>query len=215
MKPYPAAAAFAIAFAFALFLSSSVPAHAETPAQRRQQAERVVEKFRMAIANKDKDSFMKLFLREDITWVAALDDASLARIKARRADKSLPGPKKNRQRLAARVHRRYRPGFGTAPGNLRQRPHRCRRRRRPGLVRLQFQGRGLPRELGQGRLAPGAHGRRLEDRVGDLVDDAQSGAAAIGGGQVGLLWRPARSKRARLKMAMGPTWAPLPPSPPR
>ncbi|WP_313706377.1 hypothetical protein [Massilia sp.] len=90
MKPYPAAAAFAIA----LFLSSSVTAHAETPAQSRQQVERVVEKFRMAIANKDKDSFMKLFLREDITWVAALDDASLARIKARRADKSLPCPKK-------------------------------------------------------------------------------------------------------------------------
>ena len=80
--------------AVALFLTAGMPAYAEIPAQSRQRIEGVVEQFRMAIVNKDKDSFMKLFLREDITWAAAFDDASLERIKARRKDKSLPDPKK-------------------------------------------------------------------------------------------------------------------------
>lgn len=83
-----------LSLAVALFLTAAMPARAETPAQSRQRIEGVVEQFRAAIVNKDKDSFMKLFLREDITWAAAFDDASLERIKARRKDKSLPDPKK-------------------------------------------------------------------------------------------------------------------------
>jgi len=80
--------------ALALLLAPGAPAHAETSAQSHQRIEGVVEQFRMAIVNKDKDSFMKLFLREDITWSAVFDDASLERIKARRKDKNQPGPKK-------------------------------------------------------------------------------------------------------------------------
>ncbi|ATQ77059.1 hypothetical protein CR152_22980 [Massilia violaceinigra] len=90
MKFFPAASGFAIA----MVLSTALPAHANAPAESRQQIERIVEKFRVAVVNKDKDSFMKLFLREDITWVASFDDASLERIMARRTDKSLPRPKK-------------------------------------------------------------------------------------------------------------------------
>lgn len=63
-----------------------LPAHADAPAQSRQQIEKVVEKFRLAIVNKDKDNFMRLFLREDITWSAAYEDASLDRIMARRTN---------------------------------------------------------------------------------------------------------------------------------
>lgn len=84
----------ASSLALALVVTSVFPAHAETPAQSRQAIEGVVEQFRAAIANKDKEGFMRLFLREDITWSAAFDDASLERIKARRKDKSQPGPKK-------------------------------------------------------------------------------------------------------------------------
>ncbi|NHZ92437.1 nuclear transport factor 2 family protein [Massilia sp. CCM 8733] len=80
--------------ALALLMCTTLPAHADAPAQSRQQIEKVVEKFRLAIVNKDKDNFMKLFLREDITWAAAYEDASLDRIMARRTNKALPRPKK-------------------------------------------------------------------------------------------------------------------------
>lgn len=90
MRFIPAATSLAVA----LFLSSALPAHADAPAQSRQQIEKVVEKFRLAIVNKDKEGFMKLFLRDDITWAAAYEDASLDGIMARRTDKSLPRPKK-------------------------------------------------------------------------------------------------------------------------
>lgn len=90
MKFFPAASGLAIA----IFLSTALPAQANAPAESRQQIERIVEKFRLAIVNKDKGSFMKLFLREDITWAAAYEDASLDRIMAKRTDKSRPRPKK-------------------------------------------------------------------------------------------------------------------------
>ena len=41
------------------------------------------ETFRRSIIDKDKDSFLKLFLREDITWSAAFTDASIDRMHAR------------------------------------------------------------------------------------------------------------------------------------
>lgn len=97
MKCLPAASGLALAHALALamFLSSAPPAHAEAPSESRRQIEKIVEQFRVAIVNKDKDSFMKLFLREDITWASAYEDASLDRIMANRTDKSLPRPKKS------------------------------------------------------------------------------------------------------------------------
>lgn len=90
LKSIPAASAFALA----MLLPAALPAHAHAPAESRQQIEKIVEQFRLAIVNKDKDGFMKLFLREDITWASAYDDASLDGIMARRGDKSLPRPKK-------------------------------------------------------------------------------------------------------------------------
>lgn len=76
------------------FLTAAQPARAEAPADSRRQIERVIEQFRTAVTKKDRDGFMKLFLREDITWSSAYDDASLDTIMARRKDKTLPRPKK-------------------------------------------------------------------------------------------------------------------------
>ena len=84
-----------VSLAVVLISSSVQPAHADTASESRQAINRIVESFRKAIINKDKDGFMKLFLREDITWDATIDDASLERIMAGRTDKSLPRPKKS------------------------------------------------------------------------------------------------------------------------
>jgi ketosteroid isomerase-like protein len=67
---------------------------AQQPANGKQDIERVIEVFRTSIINKDKDAFMKLFLREDITWVGVTTDASIEMLYAGRKDASLPRPKK-------------------------------------------------------------------------------------------------------------------------
>jgi ketosteroid isomerase-like protein len=49
----------------------------------KQEIERVIETFRTAIINKDKDAFLKLLLREDIPWVGVNSDAAVKLIAAR------------------------------------------------------------------------------------------------------------------------------------
>ena len=77
-----------------LSLSTPLPALAQNPAADKQQIEAIVETFRMAIINKDPDSFMKLFLHEDITWSGVMSDGSLERINASIKDPAEPRPKK-------------------------------------------------------------------------------------------------------------------------
>lgn len=80
-----------------LFLSAASPAWAQSKPEHHRQIEEIVETFRTAIINKDKDSFMKLFLRDNITWSATFTDASMARshARARAKDPSRPPPPKN------------------------------------------------------------------------------------------------------------------------
>ena len=61
----------------------------------KQQIEGVIETFRKAIIDKDQDSFLKLFLKEDITWTGVTTDASIERIYATRPDPKLKRPKKS------------------------------------------------------------------------------------------------------------------------
>jgi hypothetical protein len=68
--------------ALALALGNSTPAQATLIDD--QAIRQVIETFRTAIITKDKARFAPLFLFEKITWQAVLDEASLARIKAKR-----------------------------------------------------------------------------------------------------------------------------------
>ena len=47
---------------------------------------------RAAIINKDEEAFLKLFVREDITWTSVLADASIERIYANRPKPELKRP---------------------------------------------------------------------------------------------------------------------------
>lgn len=84
----------AACLASSLFFSFQQHARAQAPAADRQQIEAIVETFRTAIINKDKDSFMKLFLHENITWSGVTTDASLEHLYASRKDPKLPRPRK-------------------------------------------------------------------------------------------------------------------------
>ena len=83
-----------LAFSVAIASSALPSAQANGIAESRREIERVVENFRAAIVDKDQKSFMGLFLRDEITWVAVIDDASLNAIVARRTDKRRPRPDK-------------------------------------------------------------------------------------------------------------------------
>lgn len=84
----------ATCLSLALLLSAPQSSFAQDPAGK-QEIERVIESFRKAIIDKDQDSFLKLFLKEDITWTGATTDASIERLYATRPDPKLPRPKKN------------------------------------------------------------------------------------------------------------------------
>lgn len=77
-------------------LMLSVPNHAvaQSPGNGKQEIESIVETFRTAVINKDTATFMRLFLREDITWAGVFTDASVDRFYARRKDPKLPRPPK-------------------------------------------------------------------------------------------------------------------------
>lgn len=90
MKSFIAAASLTIG------LLLSVPHHAvaQSPADGKQEIERIIETFRTAIISKDTARFMGLFLREDITWTGVFTDASVDRFYAKRKDPKLPRPPK-------------------------------------------------------------------------------------------------------------------------
>ena len=67
-----------------------LPASAQVADKGRQQIEGVVDAFRTAIINKDKEKFMQLFLREETTWVTSVTDRSRDMIHASHSDKPRP-----------------------------------------------------------------------------------------------------------------------------
>ncbi|MET0983198.1 MAG: hypothetical protein ABWY02_13935 [Telluria sp.] len=83
----------AACLSIALLLAAPQPALAQDAAGK-QEIERVIETFRKAIIDKDQDSFLKLFLKEDITWTGVTTDASIERLYATRPDPRLKRPKK-------------------------------------------------------------------------------------------------------------------------
>jgi hypothetical protein len=56
------------------------------------QIERVIESFRAAIAKKDEEAFLRLFLREDITWTGVITDATIERMYANRPQPEMKRP---------------------------------------------------------------------------------------------------------------------------
>lgn len=89
MKPVLAASALCLT----LFATLPRQALAENPAHSRQKIEAVIEAFKNALADKDKEGFMRLFLREDITWVGVYTDGSVARYRAGLKDPNEQTPK--------------------------------------------------------------------------------------------------------------------------
>ena len=89
MKLVPVSAALCLA----LFAALPRAALAENPLESRQKIEAVIQAFGKALAAKDKEGFMRLFLREDITWVGVYTDGSVARYRARLKDPKEPTPK--------------------------------------------------------------------------------------------------------------------------
>ncbi|MGX4642916.1 YybH family protein [Massilia sp. SYSU DXS3249] len=85
---------FATCLSLSLLLFAPHMAFAQD-ATGKQEIERVIETFRKAIIDKDQDTFLKLFLKEDITWSGVTTDASIERIYANRPDPKLPRPKKS------------------------------------------------------------------------------------------------------------------------
>ncbi len=63
-------------------------------ADGQQQIREVIETFRSAIINKDRDAFLKLFLKEDITWSGVTSDASIERMYASRPKPEMKRPPK-------------------------------------------------------------------------------------------------------------------------
>ena len=62
------------------------------PADSKAQIEQVVETFRTAIINKDEETFLKLFLKEDTTWAGVTTDASIERLYANRPKPEMKRP---------------------------------------------------------------------------------------------------------------------------
>jgi hypothetical protein len=160
------------ALCLTLFAGAPQPAHAENPAESRQKIDAVIKAFAKALVDKDKEGFMRLFLREDITWVGVYTDGSLARYRA-----SLKDPKEASPKTESSTPRKFIEKIVRAPEahrNLRERAHRYRRRDGASAVRLQLHGRQLSQQLGQGKLADGPHRERVENCRSDLVGGRES-----------------------------------------
>ena len=83
----------ATCLSLSILMSTPHWACAETPAGK-QQIEGVIETFRKAIIDKDKESFLKLFTSENITWSGVLPDASIQVLYASRPKPEMPPPHK-------------------------------------------------------------------------------------------------------------------------
>jgi hypothetical protein len=77
-----------------LLFGAILSASAQVTDNGKQQIEGVVEAFRTAIINKDKEKFMGLFLREETTWITSVTERSRDLMMARRSDKTAPRPSK-------------------------------------------------------------------------------------------------------------------------
>jgi hypothetical protein len=84
----------AVCLAIGLALSTPGLASAQEPVQSRQQIESVIETFRTAIIKKEKEAFLKLFLKEDITWSGVTTDASIKMMYAKRPRPEMAPPSK-------------------------------------------------------------------------------------------------------------------------
>ncbi len=73
--------AIAITLALSLLVLSPQRVFAQNT-EDKAQIEKIIESFRTSIVNKDEDGFLKLFLKEDITWTGVTTDASIARLHA-------------------------------------------------------------------------------------------------------------------------------------
>lgn len=82
---------FATVLALTMFVLAPQAVFAQD-AKDRQQIEQVIERFRTAIIDKDKDAFMALFLKEDITWSGVTTDASIERMYAARPKPEMRRP---------------------------------------------------------------------------------------------------------------------------
>lgn len=89
MKLAPVSAALCLV----LFAALPRTALAENPVESRQKIEAVIQAFGKALADKDKEGFLRLFLREDITWVGVYTEGSVARYRAGLKDPKEPSPK--------------------------------------------------------------------------------------------------------------------------
>ena len=83
----------AVILALSVFIMSPQHVYAQNT-EGKAQIEKVIENFRIAIASKDEDGFMKLFLKEDITWTGVTTDASIARLYANRPQPAMKPPRK-------------------------------------------------------------------------------------------------------------------------
>lgn len=81
--------------ALSLTMLAALPQHAraEDPVESRKQIEAVIKAFGKAMVDRDRDGFLRLFLREDITWVGSYTDGSVARYRASLKDPKEPSPK--------------------------------------------------------------------------------------------------------------------------
>ncbi|NVD97740.1 hypothetical protein [Massilia sp. BJB1822] len=77
-------------FIASLFVSICLPASAQVADSGKQQIEGIIEAFRTAIINKDKEKFMQLFLREEITWITSVTERSRDLTMARHGNKPRP-----------------------------------------------------------------------------------------------------------------------------
>ena len=73
-----------------LISSLCLPAGAQESGSARAQVEGVVEAFRTAIIEKDKEKFMQLFLRENTTWITSVTERSRDLTMARHPGKPRP-----------------------------------------------------------------------------------------------------------------------------
>lgn len=78
----------------ALARDAGLAGHAAHKQEIEQQIGRVVETFRSAIIEKDKEAFLKLFLKEDITWSGVTTDKSIDMLYANRPKPDMRRPPK-------------------------------------------------------------------------------------------------------------------------
>lgn len=82
---------FATVFTLGILMLAPLPALAQS-ADSNAHIHQVIESFRSAIRNKDKDAFLRLFLKDDITWSGVTTDASIERLYATRPDPKMKRP---------------------------------------------------------------------------------------------------------------------------